>query len=229
MIKHSIDGAKKVILVASGKGGVGKSTLSLALAELLQMQGSKVGILDADIYGPSIPTMLGIYEKPEIKDKKFIPILKNDFQIMSIGFVTPDEGAIAWRGPMVTKAIYQLLSASLWQDLDYLIIDMPPGTGDIHLSILENYQIDNIYMVTIPSIISMKDVGRAISLYQKFNIPISGIIENMSDAFSGNAGEILSERYNIPLVGKLPLISDISKNMDEAKPIASLVKGFISL
>lgn len=228
-MKRKLDGVGKLILISSGKGGVGKSTISIALAEMLQSQGAKVGILDADIYGPSIPTMMGIKDKPELEDKKFIPLESKGFQVMSIGFVTPSDGAIAWRGPMATKALYQILGATKWRNLDYLIVDMPPGTGDIHLSILENYQVDSVYMVTIPSLVSLADVERAISLYTTFGIKISGIIENMSGSFHGNAGEILSEKYNMPLKGQIPLISEISKNMDEGKGIGELVKGHISL
>lgn len=223
-MKRKLDGVGKVILVASGKGGVGKSTISIALAESLQAQGAKVGILDADIYGPSIPTMMGINEKPVLEDKKFIPLEVRGFQLMSIGFVTPSEGAIAWRGPMATKALYQILGATKWKDLDYLIVDMPPGTGDIHLSILENYQVDSVYMVTIPSLVSCADVERAVSLYTTFNIKITGIIENMSGTFHGNAGEVISEKYNIPLKAKVPLIPEISERLDKAQGIGDLVR-----
>jgi len=228
-MKRKIEGAKNVILVASGKGGVGKSTIALALAEILQLQGARVGILDADIYGPSIPTMLGINQKPELEDKKLLPILHRDFQVMSIGFVTTAEGALAWRGPMATKALYQILGATKWNNLDYLIIDMPPGTGDIHLSILENYQIDSVYMVTIPSLVSLRDVEKSISLYQTFGVEIAGIIENMSGSFFGNAGEVLAEKYNIDLKGKIPLIPSISEKMDRGEPVGDLIKDHIDL
>ncbi|MGV2432516.1 MAG UNVERIFIED_CONTAM: Mrp/NBP35 family ATP-binding protein [Rickettsiaceae bacterium] len=229
MIKHHIEGVKKVILVSSGKGGVGKSTMSVFLAELLQSHGAKVGIVDADIYGPSIPTMLGVEsQKPELENKKFIPIFHRNFQLMSIGFLVPEAGPIAWRGPMATKAIYQLLGATKWENLDYLIIDMPPGTGDIHLAILENYNIDNVYIVTIPQAISMIDVERAIGLYQKFGIEISGIIENMSsENFPGDAGEILSKKYGIKLMGKVPPIKEVSYNIDHGLPILNLLSRFI--
>jgi ATP-binding protein involved in chromosome partitioning len=228
MIKHYINGAKKLILVASGKGGVGKSTMTIAIAEMLQNKGYKVGVIDADIYGPSIPTMLGVNEKPELEDKKFIPIMHRGFQVMSIGFLVDVEGPIAWRGPMATKAIYQLFSATNWSDLDYLVVDMPPGTGDIHLSVLENYNIDGVYIVTTPQAVSMVDVERAINLYNKFGVEIKGVIENMvSEFFSGNSGEILSRKYNIPLLAKIPLTADISRNTDKGLAIAGLLGVFI--
>jgi ATP-binding protein involved in chromosome partitioning len=230
MIKHYIDNVKKVILVASGKGGVGKSTISVALAEILQKQGNKVGIVDADIYGPSIPTMLGVSEKPELLDKKFIPIKHKDFQIMSMGFLVPEDGPVAWRGPMATKSIYQILSATLWEDLDYLIIDMPPGTGDIHLSILENYNIDEVYMVTSPSLVSLKDVERAIALYKKFELNIVGLVENMvSDMFPGNAAEVLSKKYDIPVIGRVPLKRQIAESGDKGDGIGEFVEEYLVL
>jgi ATP-binding protein involved in chromosome partitioning len=228
MIKHYINGVKKVILVSSGKGGVGKSTMAMAIAEMLQNKGHNVGIVDADIYGPSIPTMLGINEKPELEDKKFIPLQHRGFQLMSIGFLVDTEGPIAWRGPMATKAIYQLFSATKWSNLDYLVVDMPPGTGDIHLSVLENYNIDGVYMVTTPQTVSLKDVERAINLYKKFDIDIKGIIENMvSEFFPGNSGEILSKKYDIPLLAKVALTAKISHNMDNGLPIVNLIEQFI--
>jgi len=228
MIKHYINGVKKLILVASGKGGVGKSTITVAIAEMLQDEGYNVGILDADIYGPSIPTMLGVNERPELEDKKFTPIMHRGFQVMSIGFLVDTEGPVAWRGPMATKAIYQLFSATNWSNLDYLIVDMPPGTGDIHLSVLENYNIDGAYIITTPQTISMRDVERAISLYKKFDIEINGIIENMNSDFSpGNAGEILSQKYNIPLLAKISLTEKLSYNLDNGLPILGLIKNFI--
>jgi ATP-binding protein involved in chromosome partitioning len=228
MIKHHINGVKKLILVSSGKGGVGKSTMAMAISEMLQNKAYKVGIVDADIYGPSIPTMLGVNARPELEEKKFIPVIHRDFQLMSIGFLVDTEGPIAWRGPMATKAIYQLFSATKWSNLDYLIVDMPPGTGDIHLSVLENYNIDGVYMVTTPQTVSLKDVERAINLYKKFDIEIKGIIENMvSEFFPGNSGEILAKKYNIPLLAKIPLMPKISYNLDNGLPISNLIDSFI--
>lgn len=230
MIKHYIDNVKKVILVASGKGGVGKSTIAVSIAEMLQKQGNNVGIVDADIYGPSIPTMLGITKKPELEDKKFIPIRHKDFQIISMGFLVPEDSSVAWRGPMATKSLYQLLSATKWDNLDYLVIDMPPGTGDIHLSVLENYNVDKVYMVTNPSLVSLKDVERAIALYKKFEVNIVGIIENMvSDQFPGNAADVLSKKHDIKVLGRVPLKREIAESSDKGQGLGDIVKGYLSL
>ncbi len=229
-----IDGAKKVILVAAGKGGVGKSTVAALIAQQLTAENFKVGMVDADIYGPSIPKIFGTSKLPEIVDNKMIPLEAMGVQIMSIGFLTKDDSAIAWRGPMASKALYQLLSLTLWDNLDYLIIDMPPGTGDIHLSILENYLIDGAVIVTSPQKLSEIDVVKAINLYQKFSIPILGIVENMSyfvDAagnkiqiFSGNSGRDLANTYKVPLICHLPIIPAISKCCDQGQNLLEIVQ-----
>ena len=232
-VKHYIDNVRNIILVAAGKGGVGKSTIAVAIAEGLQTLGKKVGIVDADIYGPSIPQMFGIEGVPEVTGNKMIPHDARGIQINSIGFLTKGA-AVAWRGPMASKAIYQLLSVTAWKDLDYLIIDMPPGTGDIHLSILENYHVTGAVIVTTPQKISQIDVQKAIDLYRKFNLNIYGIIENMSylvDAstgdhiqiFAGESGKYLSEKYNIPLIAKLPLVPQLSASCDNGKPLNDLI------
>lgn len=221
--KLPIDGVSRVILVSSGKGGVGKSTIAKALAEQLAFQGAKVGIVDADIYGPSIPTMFGVHQKPELDGTKMLPIIKDGIKIMSIGFLSAPGSAIAWRGPMATKAIYQILSLVNWGKLDYLIVDTPPGTGDIHLSLLENYQIDSVLIVTTPQKIAASDAIKAIDLYQKFSVPITGIIENMSDYFPGNNGEILSSHYLIPLIAKIPMNKDIARICDAGRTIGQML------
>ncbi len=232
-IKHYIDNVRNIILVAAGKGGVGKSTIAVAIAEHLQKLGKNVGIADADIYGPSIPQMFGISGMPEIANNKMIPHIARSIQINSIGFLTKGE-AIAWRGPMASKAIYQLLSVTAWDNLDYLIIDMPPGTGDIHLSILENYHVTGAVIVTTPQKISQIDVQKAIELYKKFNLHIYGIIENMSylvDAatgnhlkiFTGESGKHLSEKYDIPLIASIPITLELPANCDTGKGLADLI------
>ncbi len=179
-------------MVASGKGGVGKSTVAANLAISLAELGYKVGILDADIYGPSIPRIFNIKEKPEIKDGLLIPFEKYGLKIMSMGFLVPEGSALVWRGPMLTKAVHQLFKMTLWatpQDpLDYLIIDTPPGTGDIHLSIAENYEIDGAIVVTTPQALALIDAFKAVDMFKKLQINILGVIENMAYFINPSTG-----------------------------------------
>ncbi|ABY72117.1 Mrp/NBP35 family ATP-binding protein [Rickettsia rickettsii] len=221
--KHFVENVKKIILVASGKGGVGKSTISALIAQQLSLANYRVGIVDADIYGPSIPHIFGINEVPQTKDGRIIPVLAQSIEIISIGFLVKDRSAIIWRGPMASKTIYQLLSVTKWDNLDYLIIDMPPGTGDIHLSILENYHLDGVIIVTTPQKISEIDVIRSIDLYQKLNLPILGIIENMSYMLKNNSGGHLSQKYNIPLIAQIPITPQIAEACDKSLPLTNLL------
>ena len=224
--KIHIENVKKLILIAAGKGGVGKSTISALLAHKLTTDGNKVGIIDADIYGPSIPNIFALKGKPKLEDSKMIPLKNYGIAINSIGFLTEPGASVTWRGPMISKALYQLLSLTKWDNLDYLIVDTPPGTGDIHLSLLQNYKIDKIYMVTTPQKVAEIDVSRAINLYKKFNIKVAGIIENMSayndpftgnqiKLFSGNAGRQLSSEHNIPLLAQIPIMPELSSACDQ--------------
>ncbi|XVN43649.1 MAG: P-loop NTPase [Candidatus Rickettsia vulgarisii] len=232
--KHLIDGVKKVILVASGKGGVGKSTIAALIAEQLNLEGHKVGIVDADIYGPSIPHIFGIKSAPEIVNNKMIPLVSRNIKIISIGLLIKDHSAAIWRGPVASKTIYQLLSLTNWGELDYLIIDMPPGTGDIHLSILENYQLDGVIIVTTPQKITQIDVVRSIDLYKKLNLPILGIIENMSSLNqtpNDSNGEILSKEHSIPLICKISIEPKLSYNCNNGLALTGIInlpiKNFI--
>ncbi|BBJ30975.1 iron-sulfur cluster carrier protein [Rickettsia asiatica] len=221
--KHFIENVQKIILVASGKGGVGKSTISALISQQLSLENYRVGIVDADIYGPSIPHIFGINEVPQTIEGRIIPITTRNIQIMSIGFFVKDHSAIIWRGPMASKTIYQLLSVTKWDNLDYLIIDMPPGTGDIHLSMLENYHLDGVIIVTTPQKISEIDVIRSIDLYQKLGLPILGIIENMSYMLENNSGGHLSQKYNIPLITQIPIIQEIADACDKSLPLTDLL------
>ncbi|MCX4084456.1 Mrp/NBP35 family ATP-binding protein [Rickettsia hoogstraalii] len=221
--KHFVENVKKIILVASGKGGVGKSTISALIAQQLSLENYRVGIVDADIYGPSIPHIFGINEVPKTTDGRIIPITVKSIQVISIGFFVKDHSAIIWRGPMASKTIYQLLSVTKWDNLNYLIIDMPPGTGDIHLSLLENYHLDGVIIVTTPQKISEIDVIRSIDLYQKLNLPILGIIENMSYMFENNSGGHLSQKYNIPLIAQIPIMPQIADACDKSLPLTDLL------
>ncbi len=223
-IKHKIKSVDKVILVAAGKGGVGKSTVSFLLAKQLAEKGYKVGILDADIYGPSIPTLMNIAEKEPLSENNiFIPIKAEDIQVMSIGFIIKKEQALAWRGPMLAKALNQLLFGVQWGELDYLIVDMPPGTGDIHLSIIQKCEIEGAILVTIPDKLSEIDVVRAADLYVKTNVPILGVVENMSylemngnkiSLFGGSAASSLAEKFNIKIIASLPLVPNLSQQTE---------------
>lgn len=214
--KIILEDIKKIILVASGKGGVGKSTIAALIAQKLASQQKKVGLLDADIYGPSIPDIFGINKQPELVNKRMVPLEKYNVKLNSIGFITDPTASISWRGPMTSKALYQLISLTAWENLDYLIIDTPPGTGDIHLSLLQNYEVSSVIMITTPQKISSIDVQRAINLYQRFNIPILGIIENMSSLFPGNSGKTISESNNIPLLAQIPLTTGLSEACDKS-------------
>jgi len=216
--KQKITGIEKIVLISSGKGGVGKSTISAYLAKYLAEKGKRVGLLDADIYGPSIAEILALQDfSLEIKNNKFVPAETCGIKVMSMAFLAKGEGAFAWRGPMITKAVNQLFNGVEWGQLDYLIVDTPPGTGDLHLSIMATYQIDGVFIVTMPSKISSIDVARSIDLCQKFSTPIYGVIENMSyyqdqknQIFGHGAGQHLSEKFNIPLIDKIALIAGIS-------------------
>jgi len=183
----------KVIAVASGKGGVGKSTTAVNLAFALAKSGNKVGLLDADIYGPSLPKMLGINQKPEIVDNKIIPLQTHGLKCLSMGFLVEEDAAIIWRGPQVTKALQQMLRDTLWataeDKLDYLIIDLPPGTGDIHLSLVQKAPLTGAVIVTTPQEIALIDAKKAIDMFERVSVPILGIIENMS-GFKDDSGKI---------------------------------------
>ena len=220
----------KVIVVSSCKGGVGKSTLSVNLALSLKKLGKKVGLLDGDIYGPSIPKLLNINKKPDVNDKKkIIPIKQNGIEVMSIGFLIDEKKPLVWRGPMLQSAIMQLINDVAWNYLDYLIIDFPPGTGDTQLTIMQKLKIDNALIVTTPQEIALADTRKGINMFNRFNVPIAGIVENMSYfvcdncstkhfLFGENGGEKLAKEFNIKLLGKIPFHSTIAKNCDAGSP-----------
>lgn len=233
--KLHVDGVKEIIVIAAGKGGVGKSTVAALLAHKLANEGKKVGIIDADIYGPSIPHMLDLSGKPHVEDKKMIPLENYGISVNSIGFLTEPGASVSWRGPMTSKALYQLLSLTKWNDLDYLIIDTPPGTGDIHLSLLQNYIIDKVIMVVTPQKIAELDVSRAISLYRKFNVSIFGIVENMHHyidqnsgkeikIFTGDSSSKISQENNISVLAKLPITPELSAACDSGSDLKAFTQ-----
>ena len=221
---------KNIIAIASGKGGVGKSTTAVNLALALAAEGASVGVLDADIYGPSQPTMLGIAGRPESKDgKRLEPMEGHGLQAMSIGFLIDVETPMVWRGPMVTQALEQLLNETNWRDIDYLVVDLPPGTGDIQLTLAQRVPVTGAVIVTTPQDIALMDARKGLKMFEKVNIPILGIVENMSlhvcskcgheeHIFGAGGGERMSKDYGIDLLGSLPLDISIREQADSGKP-----------
>jgi ATP-binding protein involved in chromosome partitioning len=226
----SLRGVKNVIAVASGKGGVGKSTVTVHLAVTLAAEGARVGILDADIYGPSIPTMLGKIEPIQVIGEHYQPAIAHGIQAMSIGYLTDEEAALIWRGPMLAKALIQMLDLTLWDNLDYLFIDLPPGTGDIQLSLVQKIPLAGAIIVTTPQTVATQDAQKALMMFQRTNIDVLGIIENMSlltcancghqDALFGQGGaRALCEKYQVPLLAQLPLDPVLAERCDRGAPL----------
>ncbi|TAN05511.1 MAG: iron-sulfur cluster carrier protein ApbC [Rhodanobacteraceae bacterium] len=223
-------GVKNIIAVASGKGGVGKSTVAVNLALALAAEGANTGVLDADIYGPSQPRMLGIEGKPESPDgKSIIPMTNHGVQVMSIGFLVGEDTPMVWRGPMVTQALTQLLNSTRWKDLDYLIVDMPPGTGDIQLTLTQRVPVTGAVIVTTPQDIALLDAKKGLKAFEKVNVPVLGIIENMAThicsncgheehIFGAGGGARMAEQYGVPLLGSLPLDIRIREQADGGNP-----------
>jgi ATP-binding protein involved in chromosome partitioning len=233
--KNKINGVKKVIAVSSGKGGVGKSTIAVNLAIALKNLKYNVGILDADIYGPSIPKMIGILEKPKSEDGiNLIPIKKFDIQCMSIGFMVSEDTPMIWRGPMVASTIKTFANKVLWDNVDFLIIDMPPGTGDALLTFSQEIDIDGAVIVTTPQDIAIIDVKRGIEMFKRTNVKILGIIENMTSftsddgiehfIFGKDGGKNIASKFNIELLGQIPININLRKNSDEGSPFVDQFK-----
>jgi len=225
-----IDNVKNIIAVASGKGGVGKSTTAVNLALALAAEGAQVGILDADIYGPSQPRMLGISGQPESKDGKSLePMRSHNLQAMSIGFLIEEETPMIWRGPMVTQALEQLLNDTNWAELDYLVIDLPPGTGDTQLTLAQKVPVSGAIIVTTPQDIALLDARKGLKMFQKVEVPVLGIVENMSihicsncgheeHIFGEGGGDRMAKQYGVRLLGSLPLSAHIREETDAGKP-----------
>ena len=225
-----LPGVKNIIAVASGKGGVGKSTTAVNLALALSVEGAKVGLLDADIYGPSQPRMLGANQQPESPDgKSLLPVISHGLQSMSIGYLIEEETPMVWRGPMVTQALEQLLRDTRWQDLDYLIIDLPPGTGDTQLTLSQKVPVSGAIIVTTPQDIALLDARRGLKMFEKVEVPVLGVVENMSihicsncgheeHIFGAGGGQRMAAQYNVSFLGSLPLDIRIREETDSGKP-----------
>ena len=244
--QNRVAGIQRIIAVASGKGGVGKSTCSVNLACALQHLGKRVGLLDCDIYGPSIPLMMGVREKPTLTEEgKMVPPANYGVKLMSMGFLLEGDAPVIWRGPMIMKTIQQFFTSVEWGALDYLLVDLPPGTGDAQLSLCQTVPLDGGVIVTTPQEASLGVVRKGIAMFEKVNVPILGIIENMSyfsapdgqrvEIFGHGGGRKEAERQKMPFLGEIPLYMEIRIGGDEGRPVvvkdpqASQAQGFINI
>jgi ATP-binding protein involved in chromosome partitioning len=236
VVTHSVQGELKpleqirnIIAVGSGKGGVGKSATAVNLALALQADGARVGVLDADIYGPSMPRMLGVKGQPQTVGNRIVPQQAHGIQAMSIGFMVDEDTPMIWRGPMVTSALQQLLTETNWDSLDYLVIDLPPGTGDIQLTLAQKVPVSGCLVVTTPQDIALLDARKAVQMFRKVDMFVLGIVENMSThvcsqcgheepIFGSGGGARMAEQYGIPLLGQLPLDLRIREDLDDGRP-----------
>ena len=231
-----LPGVKNVLAVGAGKGGVGKTTVAVNLALALAKCGSRVGILDGDIYGPNVPIMLGLQTQLTTDGQRIVPAEKYGLQVVSMGFLTGEDAAVIWRGPMLHGAIQQFFRDVAWRDLDYLIVDMPPGTGDVALSLSQTVPVAGAVLVTTPQQVSLADTRRAVRMYQKLNIQPLGIVENMSyfscpnchheaDIFGYGGGELLARTMEVPFLGRLPVYQPIREGSDTGVPLVASEPG----
>ena len=231
--EDTLQGIKNLVAVASGKGGVGKSTVAVNLALALKAQGAVTGLLDADIYGPSIPIMMGTHERPPGQQgTQLLPVIAHGMKMMSIGFVAPPDAPVIWRGPMVHKIVTEFLRNVAWGELDYLIVDLPPGTGDAQLTLTQTAPLSGAVVVTTPQDVALEDVFRAIRMFQEVKVPILGIVENMSSfacpqcghreaIFGSGGGRRAAERFDLAFLGEIPILPDIRAAGDAGRPIVA--------
>ncbi len=228
--KRPIPGVKQVIAVSSGKGGVGKSTVTVNLACALMQQGARVGILDADVYGPNIPLMLDVTGAPEGTNESIQPFERHGIQVMSMGLLVPEDQPMIWRGPMLNKAIQQFMFQVAWKDLDYLFVDMPPGTGDVQLTLTQNTDITGAVIVTTPQEVAVLDVKKAVRMFEKTSVRNLGVVENMSfftppghseryEIFGSGGGKRIEDEFGVPLLGQIPIGISVREGGDTGNPI----------
>jgi ATP-binding protein involved in chromosome partitioning len=232
--KPPIAGVKNLVAVASGKGGVGKTTVAVNLALALKTLGHKVGLLDADVYGPNVPVMLGTNEQPQaLTDKTIIPVTAHGLKMISMGLLNPGDRPLVWRGPMLHSVIQQFLRSVQWGELDYLLVDLPPGTGDVQLSLIQSVAVTGAVVVTTPSIVALADVRKAVEMFRQVNVEILGVVENMSyfacphcsgriDVFGHGEGQHMAEAFRVPFLGEIEIDPQIRIGGDTGKPVASL-------
>jgi ATP-binding protein involved in chromosome partitioning len=232
--KAPIPGVKNLVAVASGKGGVGKTTVAVNLAIALKKLGCTVGLLDADVYGPNVPVMLGTNEQPRAMDEKtIIPVEAYGVKMISMGLLNPGDKPLVWRGPMLHSVMQQFLRSVQWGELDYLVIDLPPGTGDVQLSLIQSVSVTGAVVVTTPSIVALADVRKAIEMFRQVNVEILGVVENMSyfncphcdgriDVFGHGEGQHMAKTFGVPFLGEIEIDPQIRIGGDTGKPVASL-------
>jgi ATP-binding protein involved in chromosome partitioning len=229
--RGGIPGVKNIVAVASGKGGVGKTTIAVNLAVALEQMGSRVGLLDADVYGPNVPVLLGTSEQPYARGDRIIPIESHGLTVMSMGFLSPGDRPLIWRGPMLHQVLQQFLRQVEWGEIDYLIIDLPPGTGDVQLSLIQTTPLNGAVIVTTPSIVALADVRKAIEMFRQVKVEVLGMVENMShfvcphchneiDIFSRGGAERTARQFGVPFLGAIELDPDIRKGGDSGAPVA---------
>src|SRR3954464_3459070 len=228
--KLPIPGVENIIAVGSGKGGVGKSTVAVNLAISLSKLGHKVGLLDADVYGPNVPLMMGVRQTPHAIGQRIQPLEAHGIKLMSMGFLNPGDKPLVWRGPMLNSVVQQFLRGVNWGELEYLIIDLPPGTGDVQLTLIQTAPVTGAVIVTTPSEVSLEDARKAVLMFQQVRVPVLGIVENMSymiapkskeriDVFGEGGGKRTAEAMNVPFLGELPLDPQVRVGGDGGRPI----------
>ena len=232
--KLPIPGVKNLVAVASGKGGVGKTTVAVNLSLALNRLGAAVGLLDADVYGPNVPIMLGTEEQPQaLSEREILPVEVQGLKMISMGLLNPGDKPMIWRGPMLHSVMQQFLRSVLWGDLDYLIIDLPPGTGDVQLSLIQLVPVTGAVLVTTPSVVALADVRKAMEMFRQVNVDIIGVVENMSyfscphcqgriDVFGHGEGRRIADAYGVPLLGEIEIDPQIRIGGDSGKPVALL-------